>query len=98
VPLDGEDHGVTDQTQETEEQRAARKEAEKEALYAVDISGVTWVSAGGDPAEGQVELAFLEGGAVAMRNSAEPDGPVLRYTAAEWKAFQLGAIDGEFDL
>jgi hypothetical protein len=33
-----------------------------------------------------------------MRNSAEPEGPVLRYTAAEWRAFQLGAIDGEFDI
>ncbi|WP_329312725.1 DUF397 domain-containing protein [Streptomyces sp. NBC_01262] len=87
-----------DHAQESEQERAARKEAEKNELYAMDISGVTWVSAGGDPAEGQVELAFLEGGAVAMRNSAEPEGPVLRYTAAEWRAFQLGAIDGEFDI
>lgn len=87
---------MTEQTQSQEV--AARKEAEKEALYAMDISGATWVSAGGDPAEGQVELAFLEGGAVAMRNSAEPEGPVLRYTPAEWEAFRLGAIDGEFDL
>jgi hypothetical protein len=87
-----------ERAQETEQERAARKEAEKNELYAMDISGATWVSAGGDPAEGQVELAFLEGGAVAMRNSAEPEGPVLRYTAAEWRAFQLGAIDGEFDI
>lgn len=91
---------MTEQTQQQESaaEIAARKEAEKEALYAMDISGAAWVGAGGDPAEGQVELAFLEGGAVAMRNSAEPEGPVLRYTPAEWEAFRLGAIDGEFDI
>ncbi|MFP8908527.1 DUF397 domain-containing protein, partial [Streptomyces atacamensis] len=39
----------------------------------------------------------LPGGAVAMRNSKDPD-TVLRYTAAEWRAFVLGVRDGEFDL
>jgi hypothetical protein len=32
-----------------------------------------------------------------MRSSLDPD-TVLRYTAAEWHAFVLGARDGEFDL
>jgi hypothetical protein len=32
-----------------------------------------------------------------MRNSADPDGPVLLFTPAEWEAFVLGARDGEFD-
>ena len=32
-----------------------------------------------------------------MRNSKDPD-TVLRYTEAEWRAFVLGARDGEFDL
>ena len=36
-------------------------------------------------------------GAVAMRSSLDRD-TVLRYTAAEWEAFVLGARDGEFDL
>ncbi|SCK33332.1 protein of unknown function (DUF397) [Streptomyces sp. SceaMP-e96] len=44
-----------------------------------------------------MEIAFLERGAVAMRNSTDPD-VVLRYTEAEWRAFVLGARDGEFDL
>ncbi|AJC58572.1 BldB protein [Streptomyces sp. 769] len=45
-----------------------------------------------------MEIARLPEGAVAMRNSACPDDPPLRYTAAEWEAFILGARDGEFDL
>jgi hypothetical protein len=32
-----------------------------------------------------------------MRSSLDPD-TVLRYTEAEWRAFVLGARDGEFDL
>lgn len=72
-------------------------EQEKEELYALDISGVTWQSAPGSPQEERVEIAQLPGGGMAMRNSADPD-TVLRYTAAEWEAFVLGARDGEFDL
>jgi hypothetical protein len=73
-------------------------EQEKNELYAMDISDAVWESAPGtDPDEERVEIAHLPGGAVAMRNSKEPE-TVLRYTAAEWRAFVLGARDGEFDL
>jgi hypothetical protein len=44
-----------------------------------------------------VEVAFLDAGAVAVRDSKDPSGPVLRFTAAEWDAFVGGARDGEFD-
>ncbi|MEV1053223.1 DUF397 domain-containing protein [Streptomyces sp. NPDC049887] len=71
---------------------------EKEELYALDISGVEWRGAPGtSPDEERVEIAYLPGGAVAMRSSLDP-GTVLRYTEAEWRAFVLGARDGEFDL
>jgi len=43
-----------------------------------------------------VELAPVNG-MVAMRDSKDPDGPVLMYTAAEWDAFLHGAKAGEFD-
>ena len=33
-----------------------------------------------------------------MRNSADPEGPSLYFTEAEWEAFVLGVKDGEFDL
>lgn len=70
---------------------------EKDELYAMDISGAVWESAPGGPEDEKVEIAHLPGGAVAMRNSKEPE-TVLRYTEAEWRAFVLGARDGEFDL
>jgi Domain of unknown function (DUF397) len=44
-----------------------------------------------------VEVARLPSG-VAVRDSKDPDGPLLYYTGAEWKAFVLGARNGEFDL
>lgn len=72
-------------------------EEEKEALYAMDISGAEWLSAPGDASEVRVEIAYLEGGAVGMRASNDPD-TVLRYTESEWKAFVLGVRDGEFDI
>ncbi|MGW0967136.1 DUF397 domain-containing protein [Streptomyces sp. NPDC002516] len=76
----------------------ARKEREKDELYALDISGAEWQSAPGtEQHEERVEIAHLPGGAVAMRSSLDP-GTVLRYTEAEWEAFVLGARDGEFDL
>jgi hypothetical protein len=83
---------------ETEEQIKARKARERDELYALDISGVTWQSAPGtEEHEERVEIAYLPDGAVAMRSSLDP-GTVLRYTEAEWRAFVLGARDGEFDL
>ncbi|MGW1885238.1 DUF397 domain-containing protein [Streptomyces sp. NPDC002133] len=77
---------------------AADKERQKEELYALDISDVEWHGAPGtSPDEERVEIAYLPGGAVAMRSSLDPE-TVLRYTEAEWRAFVLGARDGEFDL
>ncbi|WP_338673291.1 DUF397 domain-containing protein [Streptomyces sp. SCSIO 30461] len=82
---------------ETEDVKA-RKEREKNELYALDISGVEWHGAPGTEAhEERVEIAHLPEGAVAMRSSLD-HGTVLRYTEAEWRAFVLGARDGEFDL
>ncbi len=43
-----------------------------------------------------VEVAF-EAGVVAVRDGKDPDGPALRFTAAEWRAFLAGARAGEFD-
>ncbi|MFD8509319.1 DUF397 domain-containing protein [Streptomyces sp. NPDC059687] len=85
-------------TEEADEDVKARKDRERDELYALDISDVEWQSAPGTEAhEERVEIAYLPGGAVAMRSSLDP-GTVLRYTEAEWRAFVLGARDGEFDL
>jgi hypothetical protein len=62
-----------------------------------DLSRAVWQRAEGDDSEGAVEIAFVDD-LIGMRNSAEPDGPVLVFTQAEWDAFVAGAQDGEFDL
>jgi Domain of unknown function (DUF397) len=77
---------------------AVDRERVKNELYALDISGAEWVGAPGtENDEERVEIAYLPGGAVAMRSSKD-HGTVLRYTKAEWDAFVLGARDGEFDI
>ncbi|MET8831684.1 DUF397 domain-containing protein [Streptomyces sp. NPDC004610] len=84
--------------EEVHEDVRARKERERDELYGLDISGVEWHSAPGtEQHEERVEIAYLPDGAVAMRSSLDP-GTVLRYTEAEWRAFVLGARDGEFDV
>jgi hypothetical protein len=44
-----------------------------------------------------VEFAALPDGGVAMRDSKDPEGPVLTFTADEWAAFTAGVRGGEFD-
>lgn len=49
------------------------------------------------PAGNCVELAELPDGGVAMRDSKNPLGSVLRFTATEWSAFAHGWATGEFN-
>ncbi|MET9290979.1 DUF397 domain-containing protein [Streptomyces sp. NPDC003077] len=70
---------------------------EKSDLYALDLDGLTWLSAPNAGENDRIEIARLPEGAVALRNPADPQGTVLRYTAAEWVAFVRGARDGEFE-
>ena len=51
-------------------------------------------SSGGDNC---VEVAFAPDGAVGIRDSKNPGGPVLAFTSSEWKAFRGGIQDGEFN-
>ncbi|MEU3170165.1 DUF397 domain-containing protein [Streptosporangium sp. NPDC006930] len=44
-----------------------------------------------------VEVAPLPGGGQAVRDSKNPDGPVLRFTPEQWNTFIGGVRDGEFD-
>lgn len=63
-----------------------------------EIAGLTWQrSSFCDNSSGNcVEVATLNG-ATAVRDSKDPDGAVLVYTADEWTAFIGGAKAGEFD-
>ncbi len=44
-----------------------------------------------------VEVASLDAGEIGVRDSKDPQGPVLRFTPGEWDAFLGGARNGEFD-
>lgn len=44
-----------------------------------------------------VEIAHTHDG-IQLRDSKDPDGPVLTFTDAEWRAFTAGAKAGEFDV
>lgn len=43
-----------------------------------------------------VEVAVLPGGGRALRDSKDPSGPMLTFSADEFTAFITGAVDGEF--
>jgi len=63
----------------------------------VDLTGARWFKSSKSGAAGHcVETAFLEH-SVAVRDSKDPSGPALVFTAAEWDAFVGGARAGEFD-
>jgi hypothetical protein len=65
----------------------------------VNLDGAQWrrSNRGGPYPDNCVEVAFVDG-AIAVRDSKNPAGPVLLFTQSEWDAFVGGAKDGEFDL
>lgn len=58
-----------------------------------------WQKSGrSNPSGNCVEMAPLPGGhEIAVRNSRDPEGPVLIYTVDEIRALVDGARDGDFD-
>jgi hypothetical protein len=72
----------------------------------MDLTGATWRKAASEDGsdEPSVEIAVVPGSkegsdqVIAMRDSRQPDGPVLIFTPDEWRAFTAGVQDGEFDL
>lgn len=64
----------------------------------VELADASWRKSRHSGAIGNcVEVAPLDGGEIAMRNSRHPHGPALIYTRAEMAAFVAGVKDGEFD-
>jgi len=72
--------------------------SKRSGMPATELGGATWLkSSQSGPTGGNcVEVAFLPGGDVAMRNSRYPGGPALVFTPAEWDAFLGGVADGDF--
>lgn len=64
----------------------------------VDLSGAKWFkssrSSGGKEC---VEVAFVSGGHIGVRDSKNPSGPALVFTPREWDTFVTGARAGQFD-
>jgi hypothetical protein len=58
---------------------------------------VTWIKSSLSFSNGNcVEAATLPDGMIGIRDSKNPEGPVLRFTPGEWEAFLGGARRGEF--
>ncbi len=68
--------------------------------HRVDLSRAVWQKSTYSGSNGGqcVEVASNLPGVVAVRDSKDPDGPKLAFTADEWAAFTAGVKDGEFDL
>ncbi|MFZ0118119.1 MAG: DUF397 domain-containing protein [Pseudonocardiaceae bacterium] len=63
-----------------------------------DLSNVRWSKSSWSGAGNNcVEVAGLDGGARAVRDSKNPDGGHLTFTGVEWLAFTAGIRAGEFD-
>lgn len=59
---------------------------------------LTWHKSSYSSAQGNcVEVADLDDGGRAVRDSKDPSGPALWFTPPEWAAFTAGVRDGEFD-
>jgi len=65
----------------------------------VDLSRAQWrkSSVADSAADESVEVAFLDDGTVAVRNSQQPDGRVLLIPQSRWDEFVTRAKGGEFD-
>jgi Domain of unknown function (DUF397) len=62
------------------------------------MASPTWVKSSLSYANGNcVEVSDQPESAIGVRNSRDPEGPVLRFTSDEWQAFLGGVRNGEFD-
>ena len=64
------------------------------------IDGVTWRKASYSTSSGGncVEVAQFPASAIGVRDSKDPDGAKLLFSADEWSTFVQGIKHGEFDL
>jgi hypothetical protein len=64
-----------------------------------NLTGAQWRKSSHSNGNGGdcVEVADLDGGARAVRDSKEPTGAALTFSTSEWAAFTAGVRSGEFD-
>ncbi len=58
---------------------------------------VTWQKARASMSNGNCIEVASYGGGIAVRDSKNPNGPTLFYTASEWQCFIQGVREGDFD-
>jgi len=67
-------------------------------MATMDLTRAAWYKSTRSSGNGNcVEVAVVDD-AVGVRDTKDRSGPVLVFTASEWRAFIAGAKDGEFDL
>jgi hypothetical protein len=71
----------------------------KLTLTEAERKSLAWLKAQRSTGNGQcVEIASTtDGNRIVIRDSKDPDGPILVYTPIEFSAFLDGARNGEFD-
>jgi hypothetical protein len=63
-----------------------------------DLSQAEWRKSTYSENNGCVEVAFVDDGGVAIRDSKNRSGSLLLFQSHEWMAFLRGARAGEFDV
>ncbi|MGK8501615.1 DUF397 domain-containing protein [Nocardia asiatica] len=62
-----------------------------------DLSGAEWFKSSRSQASQEcVEIAWLDGDMVGVRDSKNTSGPALVFTPSEWDAFTAGITSGAF--
>ena len=63
----------------------------------LDLSNAVWHKSTRSGMNGCVEVAFIDGGRVAFRDSKDRQGPGLVFSPVDWQAFVVGGRDREFE-
>ncbi|MGW0178650.1 DUF397 domain-containing protein [Nocardia sp. NPDC003345] len=64
----------------------------------VDRSGARWFKSSYSGGSREcIEVAFIEGAVVGVRDSKDRGGPTLSFTSAAWDAFTTNTRSGRFD-
>ena len=62
-----------------------------------NLDDAQWIKSRKSSGSGQCVQVAKVGDKIAVRDSKNPDGPVLVFTAGEWDAFTEGVRDGDFN-
>lgn len=66
-------------------------------MHHADLSDAVWRKSSRSGGNGDCVETTVLTGAVAVRDSKNPAGPVLMFSTADWGSFLAGTKAGEFD-